>query len=89
MQQHLGVAVDSPVELVVGVGRIIQGELMGDQQGGRGPAGDDQVAQGLVVPLDRALAGADPLALLEQGAEVEADPALPGSLGSGLGVLRT
>jgi hypothetical protein len=63
VQQDLGVAVGPLVERVVGIGRLGQGKLVRDEQRRRRLACDDQIAQGGVVPLDRALAGADPLPL--------------------------
>lgn len=59
MNQHLGVAIDPPVELVVRLGRVVDVDLMADDEAGRGAAGDDQVAQVAVVGFDVALAGAE------------------------------
>src|SRR3984957_21084838 len=76
MQEDFGEAVLSPVELLVGAGRLGERQLVRHQLRGCRPARDDQVAELLVVPLDRALSGAHSLPLLEERAVVEADPAL-------------
>src|SRR5436305_1271635 len=55
LQDDLGEAVAPLIEVLVGVGRLCEREPVADHEAGPGAACDDQVAQVLVVPLDRCL----------------------------------
>jgi hypothetical protein len=77
----LGPAVLAPVEPGVGVGGLVQGQLVGDDQRGVGLAADDQVPELGVVSLDRALAVAVSMALSNTCPVVEPVAAFPGALG--------
>jgi hypothetical protein len=59
MNKHLGIAIDPLVELLVRDGRILDADLMADDEAGFGFAGDDQVALVAVVGFDVALAGSE------------------------------
>ena len=56
MNQHLGVAINPLVELLVRLRRIVDVDVVTDDEAGLGAAGDDQVAQVAVVGFDVALA---------------------------------
>src|SRR5690606_21888060 len=88
VQHDLRVAVHPLVELVIGVGRLVQSELVGDDEAGLRPALDDHVAQVPVVALHVALTRADPQALLEQLADRDEEHALLGLLVGGSRVRR-
>ncbi len=55
MQQHLRPALLAPVEVVVTLRGFLEGQLVRDDERGRRPSGDDEVAQVAVVAGDRAL----------------------------------
>ena len=57
MQQHLGVTINPSVKLVVRIRRIIQRDVVRNNEPRLSHSGDDQVAQVAVVRLDIALAG--------------------------------
>lgn len=56
MNQHLGVAIDALIELLVRLRRVVDVDVVADDEAGLGAAGDDQVAQVAVVGFDVALA---------------------------------
>ena len=72
MQDDLGPALVPLVEVLIGLGRLVQRQLVADDERRLGPALGDEVTQLPVVPLDRRLAAADVLALEPERAEVEA-----------------
>lgn len=59
VDENLGVPVDSLIELLIGSLRIINVNLMRDDEAGLGLACNDQVTQISVVSLDVALASAE------------------------------
>src|SRR3954451_1412291 len=75
------------VEVLVGLGGLVQWQLVADDERWRGLAGGDEVAQLPVVLLDRRLAAADVLALEPEHAVVEGDLALLRQLVAAPGVL--
>src|SRR5947208_9166652 len=76
------------VEVLVGLGGLVQRQLVADDERRLGLAGGDEVAQLPVVLLDRRLAAADVLALEPVQAVVEGDLTLLGQLVDPPGVLR-
>lgn len=69
MNQHLCVPILPPVKLDIGIRRLLNANLMTDDETGLGAAGDDHVAEIAVVGLHIALTRPDGQALLEQFAE--------------------
>ncbi len=57
MDEHLGIAVDAPVEFLVRDGSVVDGDVVADDEAWGGAAGEDEVAEVAVVVLDVALAG--------------------------------
>ena len=88
VQDDLGPAVVAVVEVLVGLRRLVEGQLVADDERRLGLARGDQVAQLPVVLLDRRLAAADVLALEPEHAVVEGELALLRQLVAGPGVLR-
>lgn len=76
MQDHLGPAMFALIEVLVGVRRLVELQLMGHDERRLGAAGVDQVAQLPVVGLDGALAGGNALPLEPEHAPVERELAL-------------
>src|SRR3954447_8693073 len=87
VEDDLRPAVVPLVEVLVGLRRLVQRELVAHDEGRLGLAGGDQVAQLPVVLLDRRLAAADVLALEPEHAVVERQLALLRQLVAGAGVL--
>lgn len=56
MNQHLGVAMDALIELLVRLRGVVDVDVVTDDEAGLGAARDDQVAQVAVVGFDVALA---------------------------------
>ncbi len=52
MNEHLRVAIDPLVELLVGVRRLLDADLVADDEAGFGFSGDDQVTEVAIVSLD-------------------------------------
>jgi hypothetical protein len=69
VEQHLGVAIDSLVELVVSINSLVNVDFVRNDKGRLGTAGDDEVAELTVVGLDVALASAEEESLFEELAE--------------------
>src|ERR671927_360298 len=88
VQDDLGPALVPGVEVLVGLRRLVQRQLVADDERRLGLAGGDQVAQLPVVLLDRRLAAADVLALEPVQAVVEGDLPVLGQLVDAAGVLR-
>src|SRR5258706_3831504 len=80
LEDDLGVAVYPLVELVIGLRRLIETDIVGHHEARRGPAVNDHVAQLAVVPLDVGLAHAHALALLEELADLDEQHAPLGRL---------
>lgn len=57
VNEHLGVAVGSLVEFLICIWRIIDTDLMADDEAGSGLASDDEVAEVAIIGFDVALAG--------------------------------
>lgn len=86
MQEHFGPAVVAIVGVLVGPRRIVQRQLVRDDDRGLCLAEVDEVSQPAVVGLYVALSGAELLSLEPELAEVEGDLAV---LGEFVGGLRT
>lgn len=56
MNQHLGVAINPLIELLVRLRCLVDVDVVADNEAGLGAAGDDQVAQVAIVGFDVALA---------------------------------
>src|ERR671926_961504 len=76
VQDDLGPAVVPGVEVLVGLGGLVQRQLVADDERRLGLAGSDEVAQLPVVLLDRRLAAAHLLPLEPEHAVVEGELAL-------------
>src|SRR3712207_1984481 len=87
VQDDLRPAVVAGVEVLVGLRRLVQRQLVADDERRLRLAGGDQVAQLPVVLLHRRLAAADVLALEPEDAVVEGELALLGQLVVGSRVL--
>lgn len=59
MQQHLGISVNPPVELVIRLWRLVNAHLVRHDKGWLGATGNDQVSKVAVVGLDVTLASAE------------------------------
>ena len=57
MNKDLRIAILPAIELRIGLRRLIDGDLVADDEGGLGAAGDDHVAQVAVIGLHVALPG--------------------------------
>src|SRR3954447_6261625 len=88
LEDDLGPALVPGVEVLVGLGGLVQRQLVADDERRLGLAGGDQVAQMPVVLLDPRLTAADVLALEPVHAVVEGDLAVLGELVDAAGVLR-
>src|SRR3954447_23712607 len=88
VQDDLGPAVVTLVEVLVGLRRAVEGQLVAHDERRLGFACCDEVAQLPVVLLDRCLAAADVLAFEPEQAVVEGELALLGQLVARSGVLR-
>src|SRR4051794_37690459 len=88
VEDDLGPALVTGVEVLVGLGRPGQRELVADDERRLGLARGDEVTQLTVVLLDRRLAAADVLALEPEHAVVEGELALLGQFVGAPGVLR-
>ena len=87
VEQDLGPAVLTVVEVLVALGGVVQVQLVRHDQAGVEPVAVDEVAQLPVVLLRVGLARAHRLALEEERAEVKSELAVPGLLGLGGRVL--
>ena len=76
MQQHLGVAIDSLVKLLISIDSLVNVDFVRNNEGGLSTAGNDEVAELTVVGLDVALTCAEVQALLEELAEGDEDLSL-------------
>jgi hypothetical protein len=73
MQQHLGVAIDSLVELVISIDSLVNVDFVRDDKRRLSAARDDEVAELAVVGLDVALACTEEKTLFEELAEGNED----------------
>src|SRR4051794_11991962 len=87
VQDDLRPAVVPLVEVLVGLRRAVEGQLVAHDERRLGLARGDEVTQLPVVPLDRRLAAADVLALEPEHAVVEGELALLRQLVTGPGIL--
>src|SRR3954471_8423422 len=87
VQDDLRPAVVPLVEVLVGLRRAVQGQLVADYERRLGLAPGDEVPQLAVVLLDRRLPAADVLALEPEHAVVKSELALLRQLVAGPGVL--
>src|SRR3954468_5547301 len=87
VEDDLGPALVTLVEVLVGLRRAVEGQLVADDERRLGLARGDEVAQLPVVLLDRRLAAADVLTLEPEHAVVEGELALLRQVVAGPGIL--
>ena len=78
MEQDLGVTIDSPIELVVGIDSLVNVDLVRNDERRLSTTRDDEVAELTVVGLDVALACAEEESLFEELAKGDKDLSLCG-----------
>lgn len=76
MEQHLGVAINSLVELVVSINSLVDINFMRNDKRRLGTARDDEIAELTVVGLDVALSSAQEQTFLEELTEGDKDLSL-------------